>query len=207
LIPKNRITFEVKRNKNTTDTLTFRGAWKLNKNHEVTYAYLEEILKTKRKLSRTLTFKGFWDISEKNRLTYYFQRNDRSYFRVRGAFQTRSILAKKGEIRYQFGIELEKRVKTKTLVLFGKWKFSHKLGLHFDIEYKRGKRHAIVFGGEYNFDSNHKIEVNLKGRKGERLGVELVLTRDFLKKDGKAFIRLMRSQDESKIEGGLSFKW
>lgn len=207
LDPKNRITFEVKRNKGSTDTLTFVNGWQINNNHQVTYTYQEETLKTKRKLTRTFTFKGYWDILEKNRLTYFFRTSSQSYFRVRGAFQTRSILAKKGEIRYQYGIELEKRIKTQTLVLFGKWKYSRKLGLNFEVEYKNGQKHAIVFGGEYSFDGNHKIEANLKSREGQKLGIELVLTRDLFNKDGNAFVRLMRSQDESRVEGGIKFKW
>ena len=204
---KNRINFEVKRNRGATDTLTFINAWEINKHHEVTYSYQEEQLKTKRKLTRTLTFKGYWDILEKNRLTYFFRNSSNSYLRVRGAFQTRSILAKQGEIRYQFGIELERRVKTQTLTLFGKWKYSRKLGLHFEVEYQNRIKHAIIFGGRYNFTKNDQVEMNLKSRKGDKLGVEFVFTHDFLKKDGNVFARYMRSPKESKVEGGLRFKW
>jgi len=204
---KNRINFQVKRNKGATDTLTFINAWQINKNHEVTYTYQEKLLKTKRNLTRTLTFKGYWDVLEENRLTYFFRKTSDSYFRVRAAFQTRSILAKKGEIRYQFGIELEKRVKTQTLTLFGKWKYSRKLGLHFEVEYKNGLKHAIIFGGQYNFTKNDKVEVNLKIKNGDKLGVEFVFSHDFLKKDGNIFTRYIKSPKESKIESGLSFKW
>jgi hypothetical protein len=207
LDPKNRITFEVRRNKVVSDTLTFKGAWNINKNHEVTYTYLEETLKTKRKITRTLTFSGHWELGEKRRLVYNMSREDRSHFRVRGAFQTKSILAKKGEIRYQFGIELEKKVKTETLVLFGKWKYSRRLGVSFEVQYKNKKTHPIVFGVEYSFDDKNKLGVNLKSQAGKMLGLDLVLTRDIPKKDGEAFVRYLRSQDESRVEGGLSFKW
>jgi hypothetical protein len=207
LDPQNRITFEVRRNKVASDALTFKGAWNINKNHEVTYTYLEETLKTKRKITRTLTFSGHWDLGDKNRLTYYIQRNDQSYFRVRGAFQTKSILAKKGEIRYQYGIELEKHVKTQTLILFGKWKYSRQLGLKFEIQYKNSKKRAIAFGAEYSFDSRTSLGANLKGRKDEKLGLELILTRGIPQNNGEAFIRYLKSQDESRIESGLKFRW
>lgn len=204
---KNRITFEVNRTKVASDTLTFKGIWNINKNHEVTYTYREETLKTKRKFTRTLTFKGYWDLGEKNRLTYYFQRNNQSHFHVKGAFQTKSILAKKGEIRYQFGIDLEKRVRTQTLTIFGKWKYSRKLGAKFEVQYRNKKKHAIVFGAEYSFDSKTRLGVNLKGEKGQKTGIELILTRDIPKKDGEIFVQYLKSQDESRIEGGMSFRW
>jgi len=212
---KNRMTFLVKRPTGKYDKLTFQGAWKVNLNHEVVYQYeTQRVLRGRGKKRRLetrslqeLVFKGHWEITKKNRLTYQLGGDSASAFHFRGTFQTTSMVAKKGEIRYQYGIEIEKKVRTKTLILFGKWKFSRKLGLHLDVEYKNGQKHSITFGGDYHLSKDKKIEVNLKGKKGQKLGVELVFTKDFLQKDGQAFIRLMKSTDESRIEGGLRFRW
>lgn len=203
----NRIRFEIDRTQSSSDTLRFKNTWTVNRHHEVVYTYLEEQLKTKRNITRTLTFKGHWDIGEKNQLTYYLQRNDRSYFRVRGAFQTGSLQAKKGEIRYQFGIEVERRVRAQKIVLFGKWKYSKKYGLHFEMQYRDGRRKQIRFGGLYNFNSRSRVEVNLLSVSGAKLGTELILTRAFLKTGGEAFVRLFRSEAERGIEGGVNFRW
>jgi hypothetical protein len=107
----------------------------------------------------------------------------------------------------EFGIELEKRVKTQTLMLFGKWKYSQKFGLSFEVTYKNKKKHSIKFGGTYKINKNHTLEANLKSVTGKPLGIELILTKDLAKKDGQAFLRLFRDAEESKVEGGLSFKW
>ena len=55
---KNRIIFLVEKEKSQTDTLTFQGAWEVNKNHEIVYAYEEKDLKKGKKRSQELAFKG-----------------------------------------------------------------------------------------------------------------------------------------------------
>jgi hypothetical protein len=204
---KNRITFEVNRHKGLTNKLTFKNAWKVNRNAEIVYTYSQEQLKTKEKIAKKLLFKGHWDILEKNRLTYKLQKNNDSTFKVRGAFETKSIYAKKGQIRYQFGIELNKKVKKQTITLFGKWKYSRKLGLHFDMKYQNSVSRKIAFGGNFNFDERNKVTVDLTNQSGKHMGMELVLTRQFLRTDGEAFIRLFKSQSEAGIMVGYDFKW
>jgi len=207
LDPKNRITFEVKKQSGKKDILTFKGTWKLGKNNQITYTYRKENLITKTKETSTLTFKGYWDISEKHRLTYTLQGNTDSVFRIRGTFQTKSILAKKGEIRYQLGIELKGKRKLKTITIFGKWKVSQDWGLYFEIKYEKRERKAILFGGHYNIDKYHRIQVELESKTGKPLGITLILTKDLLNKNGQAFLRLQRSQEEKRIEAGMSMKW
>src|SRR3989338_1096896 len=104
--PQNQLVFEVEKEDGKKDALTFKAGWKLNDQHEIVYTYDEANLKTKKKQSQELVFQGYWDISEKNRLTYFLGGNSESAFRFRGTFQTASILAKKGEIRYQLGVEV-----------------------------------------------------------------------------------------------------
>lgn len=205
--PKNRITFIVEKETGKRDVLTFRNIWTINENHELEYSFEEAALKTKEKQLKKLTFNGFWDINERSRITYSLGKDSSSYFRFRGAFQTKSILAKKDEIRYQVGVEFEKRIKTQTITLFGKWKYSDKYGLTFEIEYKDGRKHAIRFGADYSITAKDHIELKLVNIEGQSLGVELLLTRDFLKRDGQAFVKLLKNAEESRVEGGVSIKW
>lgn len=207
LDPKNRIVFEVEKEDGKKDTLTFQGTWQVGKSNELIYRYIQQDLKTRRKLTRELTFKGFWDISDKNRLAYWLGAGSNGVFRFRGAFQTGSILAKKGEIRYQAGVEVNGRHKIQDIILFGKWKLSRNLDLSFEIEYEDGKKKVITFGGEYALDGNHRVMVNLKNQDRRPLGLELILTKDFFNKDGEAFLRLLKSLKESRIEAGLKFQW
>ncbi len=203
---KNQLVFEVEKESGRNDVLTFKGEWEIGKRNQIVYTYEQTDLKTKKKINRELVFQGYWELSEKNRLTYLFAGDSSSAFRFRGAFQTASILAKKGEIRYQIGAEVRGRHKLKTLALFGKWKFSRSLGLLFEIEGSE-RKNTLIFGGEFRLREDETITVNLKSQTGKPLGVELVFTKDFFGGDGQAFIRLAKSVDESRIEAGVNIKW
>ena len=202
---KNRLVFEVERQSGKNDVLTFRNGWELGDSQRIIYTYERTNLKTKKKERQELAFDGTWDISDKNGIAYFLRVGSDSVFRFRGAFQTKSILAKKGEIRYQLGVEVRGRRRAQTLVLFGKWKVSRDLGLSFEIEYEDGVR-AVVFGGEYRLDDSSRIAVELRSREGEPLGAELILTRDIFR-DGQVFVRLRRSLEESNAEAGVKFLW
>lgn len=205
--PKNQLVFEVERESGKRDALTFKASWKVNESHEVVYTYEQVNLKTKRKEAQELVFKGYWDISEKNRLTYYVGGDASSAFRFRGTFQTKSVLAKKGELRYQLGVEVYGKSEIQTVALFGKWIVSRSLNLSFEIEYDDKKRKTILFGGTYSLSESADVAVNLKSQDGKPLGIELILTKDIFNGDGQTFIRLQKSIDESRIEAGMQFKW
>ncbi len=205
--PKNQLVFEVDKESGKKDALTFKAAWKINNRHEIVYTYDRVNLKTKRKEAQELVFKGYWDISEKNRLTYYLGGDASSVFRFRGAFQTKSILAKKGEIRYQLGVEVQGRSRIQTVALFGKWIVSRNFRLSFEMEYNDKKRKTINFGGTYSLSESADVTVNLKSQEGKPLGVELILTKDIFNGDGQTFIRLQKSINESRVEAGMNFKW
>ncbi len=207
LNPNNQITFEVGRKSGKSDVLTFTGSWKVGDANEIVYTYERTDLKTKTKEVQELAFKGYWDISEKNRLTYCVGGDMNNAFRFRGTFQTKSILAKKGEIRYQLGVEVDGKPKTKTITLFGKWIVSRNLWLDFEIEYDDGKRKCISFGGTYSLNDSTDITVDLKSEAGKPLGIEVILTKDIFGKDGQAFIRLQETLEESSVEAGMSFVW
>ncbi len=225
---KNRINFYVRRELQKPDKLVFQGAWEVNRNHEVVYTYrTREVLRGRgknRKLTRAsegkLVFKGRWEITEKNYLTYLLEGKDDSAFRVRGTFETQSIRAKAGAIRYRAGIEYrtsrgaEKRV-LRTITLLGKWKLSRALALFFEIEYARGRRSQITVGAdlapsEAGWQSPmlpEKISVRLKSLSGKSLGIELVLTKDFFSGDVQTFLRFVRSLEASSLEAGLAVAW
>ena len=205
--PKNQIVFEVEKESGKNDVLTFGGGWKLNDNQEILYTFEQTDLKTKRKRIQTLAFSGYWQFSDRHRIVYVLSEDSASAFRFRGAFQTRSILAKKGEIRYQVGIEVSGRRRVQDIVLFGKWKLSRDLGLSFEVDYAGGRRKSIAFGGEYSLDDSRQVAVNLKSEAGKPLGAELIFTKAFFGKDGQAFMRLQKSVGESLVEAGARLRF
>ncbi len=237
---KNRITFSIKRGLGKYDKLTFQGAWEINDNFQVTYTFetrqaMEGPRHTSsadragkrrrrvRKVTQELVFEGHWDISGKNCLIYQLSADSESAFRIKGAFQTRSILAKKGEIRYQTGIEYKtsrgtkKRLK-RTIALFGKWKLSDDLALSFELECADGRRSEIKVGADFNLreTGNGKrgtmvlpdgISVDLTSSYGKPLGIEVVLTKDLFQKNAQAFVRLHKAFRETALEAGVTIPW
>ncbi len=204
---KNRLVFEAERESGKKDELTFQGLWELNENQQAVYRLKRTALKTRQKLSRELVFSGFWELSGKNRLTYRFYGNDASAFSLRGAFQTKSILAKKGEIRYQLGAEVSRTLRTRSLTFFGRWVVSKDFGLSFELE-NTGKRPAILtFSGDVRLNEKNQVSTQLKTQNGRPLGVELILTREIFGTDGSAFLRLKKSLEESRVEAGVALRW
>ena len=199
---KNRILFEMERESGKKDAIVFRGAWSVNDSNQIIYSYTETQLKTKKKVEKELVFKGYWDISDGNRLTYYVGGDTGNAFRFRGAFQTKSVLAKKGELRYQAGVEINGKNKIQTIILFGKWIVSDDWSVSFEIEYGRDGKRAIVFGGRYRIGKS-EISLNLKNNQGKPAGIELIFTRDFFK-DAQGFLRFQKTIEESRVEAGMS---
>lgn len=205
---RNRLQFEVERQYGRNDVLTLGSAWQINDAQELVYSWAQTRLKTKTNRLGVLTFRGAWDISRESQLVYTLTGDSDAAFRIRGAFQSKSLLAKEGAIRYQAGIEAAgKRSGTRTLTLFGKWKVSRNLALVFEIEYGDGRRKAIRFGGEFEIGKPNQIAVQLTSAAGKPLGVELILSREFLGRDTSAFIRLVRDSAESRAEAGVRGRW
>lgn len=204
---RNRLAFLAHRSGGESDLLRLEGEWELDSRHQLLYRFEQEDLKRKRKETHLLRFAGHWDIGEDRQLAYLLDRSSDSSFRFRGAFQTPSILAKEGAIRYQLGAEAEDRGRLRTLTLFGKWKLSRRLGLSFEVPYAGGRIRGIDFGAELGFDSVGNIACRLLTRDGQPLGLEVIFTRQFFKGDGELFARLRRSAEETAVEGGVRVRW
>jgi hypothetical protein len=204
---KNRILFEVEKAAGKKDRLVFQGQWELGPNYEIIYSYGQTRLKTKTKVTQTLVFKGHWDLTERNRLAFQVEGDTDSTLRFRGAFQTKSLLAKAGEIRYQIGIEIEGRKKLQTLTFFGKWKISKALELSFEMEYGGGEKRALTFAGTYHINEDTSVTAELQARNGKPLGMEVHFRREFFQNQGELFLRLRRTAEESAAEAGVRVPW
>ena len=204
---KNQITFEVEKESGKKDVLTFKGIWKVSKTNQLVYTYERKNLKRKTKELQTLVFKGTWKLSNTHELTYSLGVDSRSQFRFRGTFETTSLLAKAGEIRYQAGVEVEGKERIQTITLFGKWRLSRDLSLSFEVESEGGRKSALVFKAEYRIGKDYEISAGLKTQNGRLAGFELILTRDFLEKQGRGFFRLRKTLEESAVEAGVTLPW
>lgn len=195
----NRLTFRVKKGGGRYDTLIFDAIWEINKQQRIVYHY------EKKKLNKTLTFKGFWDVSKRNRLCYKLSLDEKSVF----DFQTGLGFLGKDYIKYELGIGVanKERPVKRVVTLFGKWKIEKNRGLLFEIEYEKGKAKAIIFGAAAKLTRKDKLEFRLKNRLGRDLGMQLRLSRRLLKGDGEAFLKLLKSKEESSIYAGTAWRW
>lgn len=201
----NRIIFEVKK-EISPDILIFATFWQLNQNQQVVYKYEKTELKTKTKIFNSILFTGFWQINREDILTYIFERSTKSHFDFRVQVETTNLYPKDGVIKYRLGIGIrEDRLgKTKIISLYGVWKFSRKLGIIFQMDYGGGKFKAIEFAANVYLDKKDEIIFSLNSERKEPLGLSLVYSRKFLKKSAsQAFLRLKKSQEESRLEAGI----
>lgn len=204
---RNRLVFVAKRQRGRHDWLNLSGAWELDKRHELFYRFRQQSLKTQKRRIHTVRFRGFWDLAEDKRLTYVLERKSDSAFRFRGTFQTPSVLAKRGAIRYQVGIEAQGRRRLRKVTLFGKWKLSRDLSLTLEVPYRDGSVHGITFKTAFRVGARGRVEAQLLNRKGQPVGLTLVLTRPFLKGRGESFIRLRKNLEGSALEAGIRLPW
>ncbi len=200
----NRLTFLVKRQKGTFDRLILEGAWQLSRRNELTVRTRRSGRQTDQ---RQITFKGHWDILERRRLTYVLDLKKGSAFRFRGTFQTPSVLAKRGEIRYQLGVEVHGRKQVRTVVLFGKWKLSRDLGFSFEVPYSKGISKTIQFQSSYTLTRTGRVTATLKTRSGKPIGFEVIVSQSFLRGKSEAFVRLRRNLREQAVEAGVRIRW
>ncbi len=203
----NRLSFEVEREGGRQDLLTFEGAWEVDPGYQILYRFRQASLKTKSSEIHTLRFQGFWDLDQARRFTYVLDRDSDSAFRFRGTFQTPTVLAKTGQIRYQLGIEAEGKHRVQTVTLFGKWKISRDLGLEFEMAYQEGGNRTMNFKATYAVDARNALAARLTTREGKPLGMEILFTHEFLKGQGAAFLRLRKSVEDSAVEGGMRLRW
>ena len=202
---RNRLTFRVKKENGRYDVLTFRGCWIVDERHRIVYEYKKAQLVTKRKQLRRLTFEGYWDIKDAARLWYVIDKRSDSVF----VFKTEVGIFKGEYIKYEVGIDVldDGKSKRRMITLYGTWKIKKGIGLTFETEYENKRAHAIVFRADAKLTSKDKISFNLRKERGKEIVGKLELTRKILKGDGEAFVRFLRSKDETAVIVGAGFRW
>lgn len=201
----NRLTFRANKERGASDPLTFEGAWQIDENYQIIYSYQKEQLTRKSKETHTLVFKGRWDIKDKARLSFVLDADSDSRF----DFNTTLGIFKDNYIKYELGIGLSRKKQPvkRTITLFGKWKIKKTIGLVFEVEQEEGKIQTIVFGAEAKLTDKDTVSFNLRNRLNKEIGAELELSHDIFDGDGQAFLRLLKSKQESAILAGVGWRW
>lgn len=204
----NRLQFHIRRSKTEYDVLTFKGIWEV-RNNTIEYTYKKTSLKTKRKKIHRLRFKGYWQINKRNHLIYMLDIDNDSYFDFKAYLQTPNIIGKRGTIKYRLGIGIKGSAtyNTKTISLYGVWKFRRKTGLSLVVDYSEGVVAAIHFGVFLRASKENKITLGLVSREGKDLGLSVTFTQKFLKNEADWFLRLVKEEKYPRFEWGVKIPW
>ncbi|MDB4349549.1 hypothetical protein OAA99_01185 [Omnitrophica bacterium] len=202
---RNRLTFRARKERSRHDILTLDGIWEIGRSHRIVYRYEKARLLRKKRLRKTITFSGYWDITRHNRLSYILDLKGKRRF----DFQASISKLEKNSIKYKVGVGVsrKKRPVRRVITLFGTWRLKKGRGLLFEIEYEKGRLHAVAFGADLKLSKRDGIEFRLKNSLGKDLGMRLTLSRRLLKGDGEAFLRLLESGKESAIYVGMARRW
>jgi len=205
---RNRLTFVVSKEQGGEDRLTFDGAWNVGPHHELVYRYRTRDLRRGLKREQTLILRGVWELTSRHSLSYRVGTAPDSVLQFRAGLRTPSVRAQAGRLAYEVGIGLSRRRTRvrRVVTLFGTWKLDRRLGLSFEIDYGRGRRQAIWFEASVAATDRHRITLAVRSRRGESLGIELELSRRWLR-DAELFARLTRRDGASGVEIGGRIPW
>lgn len=197
----NRLNFLVSKETDIIDTLTFLGSWEVDRHNQIIYTYTQAGLKTKDKLTRLITFKGFWDINEKNRISYVLNKE------IGSRLDFRVSLGKPVDRGLQYEIGIGAGGARKKILLFGAWKLNERLGLTFEMPVEGGKNQEIILGATCKLNKDYNLELKLKNNRHEDMGMDLKLSRTFLKGLGQAYIEALKEGREISLVAGIGFRW
>jgi hypothetical protein len=201
----NRLCLEVGK-KDEPDALILQGSWDINRNQQIIYKYEKADLRTKTKSVQSLTFKGYWQIDEADRLAYILSGGPQSRFDFRAQLESPNIYPEQGKIKYRLGAGLRGggARRARVITLYGDWKFSRKGNLNFQMDYGSRGLESIEFGAGIHLTKRDEITLALTNRMNEPLGINIVLSRKFLKNPGaQVFLRLKSLKPEFRVEAGV----
>lgn len=104
---RNRLTFGVKKEDDSIDSLTFFNAWSINKNNEIEYSY--------GKGQDAIVLKGKWDIKDKNELKYTIAGTKNSALKIASSLARLIPVSKNAYVKFEVTIDITcaKKIKRK----------------------------------------------------------------------------------------------
>lgn len=202
----NRVLFSIKRESGENDAIIFSAAWDMDKNNEIIYEYMKSYLTKGIRKKHILTFKGKWQVQDNRFISYELTGDSESSFN----FKTEHCVFKENYIRYRLGIMTALRAKPvkREITLYGQWKIIRNVGLVFEIDCGKNGIQSLTFGGEVALLKNNLISFKIVNDKGEKdISGVFTLSHKFLKGDGQAFLKLLKSKEEKAVFVGAGFRW
>jgi len=202
----NRITFDVIKGEGRYDTLTFQGAWNVNRSNEVVYKYRKTQLKTKEREEKILIFRGHWEL-ERARIKYKVEHSSDSSFDFRAVLQSKKLSGRSRELKYTVGITYSRgrafRKVQRIVTIYGNWRLDKDLKVSYEVTYSRGDLRKIEFGVYKLVGDSSELSLFLADKKGKDLGVRVEFNKAF-SDDAELFCALSRMGKEFKVTGGVN---
>jgi len=172
--------------------LRLSGSCRADKNNRLTFNAEKE-----RGRDDILTLVGIWALNKRGKLIYkYLDKKKTHTFIFRGRWNITD--------KFRLSYELENG---KVITISGIWKIDKRKGLLYEVKYKKGRFHAIAFGGTIKLGRKDTLEIRLKDTRGRDLGLNLKLSKAFLKDCGETFIKALVSGKELSISAGVGIIW
>jgi len=195
-IKKNTLLFTVTTktadNRRQIYILKLSGSCRADKNNRLTFNAERE-----RGRDDILTISGIWELNKKAELIYKYRDKKKTHTLI---FRGRWNITDKLRLSY----ELERG---QHITISGRWRIDKRKGLLYEVKYKRGRFHAIAFGGIMKLGRKDMLEIRLKDTRGRDLGLNLKLSRKFIRGCGETFIRALVSGKELSISAGVGIIW
>ncbi len=204
---KNRLTFFAEKADGSEDRLTLQGGWEVGEHQELLYRYRQRVGTRRLLEERTLVIQGTWDITQADRLTYRLAGSDNSAFEFKASLKSPSLLAREGRIVYEVGVGLSRgSLQRQRVELFGTWKLNRDLSVSFEMSAADGRVQVLQLDGVSTLGPRNRIAVALHDRRGERLGLTVVFTRELVP-DASLFLRLRQDAEERSAIGGIQVRF
>jgi len=189
------------------DVLTFKGAWKLNRNQEITYTYEKQDLRRKSRAREELTFQGFWQINSRDNISYILDLDQGSLFEFKVQLQQPDLKGDRRQIKYRIGIGGKGFRRERVFSLFGSWRVESSKNIFFQVDCAETGVKALTFAADVFLNNNNQLVFELKNRQGKPLGITVSFERAFLKKRAALFARLSKARSIHSLEAGVKIPW
>lgn len=177
--------------------LKLSGSWYADKYNRLSFDVEKE-----KGLYDGLILRGVWEVNKQGQLIYkYTKRN------LRTKQEQTHILFFKGRWDIVDRFRLSYLLGRNNITITGRWKIDKRKGFLFEVEYEKDRIHTIAFSATLKLNKRNRLEVRLKSKRGEDLGIKLTLSQNLLKGYGEAFLKALASGKELALHAGIGFIW
>jgi hypothetical protein len=190
----NRLVFKVKKDDDRYDKLTLHNSWIIDKDHRITYSYIQSDKVSGVEVKHDLTLKGYWAVTSQHRLYYELDKTSGSGF----DFMLGAAAFEKNKIKYKINLGTDN--KRGTIELRGQWLITTDTKLSFELEYEKNNIKLVTFSGVRNISDTSSLSFKFKN------GLTLTLKHQFFDTRSNTFVRYSQDRETANFSFGFEFR-